>query len=125
TIVVMWLPVADADRCAADGCIGSHPPLNGGGVDKWFEARTGLTISLDGVVEFICVEVVPTNHRHNLTVLCVESHHRSLYSGNLRKLNFQSTILLIDFLNLKLAKVTVLEFILRLTMTPTHIGHGK
>src|ERR1051326_5564416 len=91
-VVVVWLPVADADRSAADGRVWCHPPLNRRRVDEWFEAGTGLTISLNRVVEFVGVEVVAADHRDDLAGLGVERHHRALHRWNLRKLDFPTAI---------------------------------
>ena len=100
----MWLPIADADRRAADSRVRCHAPLNRRGVDERLEARASLTIGLSGVVEFVRVEIVTTDHSDDLTGLSVERHHRALHSGHLRQFNFQATILLVDFLDLKLRR---------------------
>src|ERR1700752_106071 len=86
-IVVMWLPVANAYWCTADGCIRRHTPLNCCGVDKRFEAGTSLSICLSRIVELVRVEVVTPHHCHNFTSLRVKSHHRALHGRNLRELN--------------------------------------
>src|SRR6185295_8496724 len=103
----------------------SHAPLDCRGIDERFEARTGLSIRLCGVVEFVGVEIVTTNHRDDLAGLRVERHHRTLHGRNLRELDFEMPVLFINFLDLELSQLTVLELAAWLPFTPTHIGGGQ
>src|ERR1041385_3516641 len=120
----MRLPITNTNRGSADCSIGRHAPFDCRGVDEWFETRAGLSISLDGVIEFIGVEVVTANHRDDLAGFGIHGHHRALHCGYLRQFNLQATILFVDFLDLKLGKITILELIFRLALSPTHVSRG-
>src|SRR5690242_4887977 len=121
----MRLPVADAYWRAADGSVRSHAPFDCGRIDEGFEARTSLSIRLNRIVEFVGIEVIATNHRDDFTRLRIERHHRALHGRNLREFNFQTPVLLVNFLDLKLREMTVLEFTARLPLAPTHVGSGQ
>ncbi len=121
-VIVVGLPVTDFDRRAADGRLRRHAPLDRGGVNERFECRTGLTISLHAVVEFVRKEIVATLHRYDLAGLRIERHQRAFNSGNLIKLNFQPARFLIDTFDYELGKIARLEFAARRAAAPAHVG---
>src|SRR5687767_1006897 len=120
-VVIVRLPVADADRCATHWCVGSHSPLNRRRIDERLETRTGLSICLRGVVEFVRVEIVAADHRNDLARFRVEGHHRALHGWNLREFNFQTAVLFVYLFDLELSQMSVFKLVSWLPATPTHI----
>jgi hypothetical protein len=78
----------------------------------------GLSVSLDRVIEFVGVEVVTADHRDDLAGFGIHGHHRALHCGYLRQFNLQATILFINFLDLKLCEIAILELIFRFGAFP-------
>src|SRR5678816_500772 len=75
SVVIVRLPVTNTNWRAADGRIRSHSPFNSGSIDKRLEARACLPVSLNGVVEFVGIEIVAADHANDFTSLCIERHH--------------------------------------------------
>ena len=117
----MRLPVADTNGRTADCGVRRHSPFDCGRIDKRLKARARLSISLGGVIEFVCIEIVTSYHGYDFAGLCIERHHRSLHRGNLREFNFQAAVLLVYLFNSEFRELTNLKLVLWLAMRPAHI----
>ena len=117
----MGLPAIDVNRRAADGRVRSHAPFDGCRINKRFEARSGLAVSLHSVIELVGEKIVAADHGDHLAGLGVDCHHRALHAGNLIQLDFHLAILLIKLFDDELGEITGLELTARRAMPPAHI----
>ena len=120
----MGLPAADTDWGAADGRVWSHAPFDRRRINKRFEARSGLAVSLHRVIELVSEKVVAAHHGDHLAGFGVDGHHRALHAGNLIQLDFHLAVLLINVFDDELGEITGLELTARRAMSPTHICSG-
>ncbi len=117
----MRLPAINIDGRAAYCRVRSHAPFDCRSVDERFERRSGLPISLDGIVEFVGQKIIAADHGDDLAGLGVECHHRALYPRNLIQLDLQTTGLLIHLSDDELREVPGLKLVARLALAPAHV----